>query len=102
MLLLLTVMDDFFEVDVAGLLSRNEARRNERMKLLEKQSTQSLHALRSSSSGSLRGPNKKEEIRFFFDSLFGNLGLNLSKTTKDVERTHLTDYVYAKVRKLVL
>ena len=93
-LLILTVMDDFFEVDVANLLAKSEDKRRERMKQQVRQSsTQSLHE---------RVPSKKDEIRLFFDSLFGNLGLNLSKTVEVAEKTHLSDYVYAKVRKLCL
>ena len=46
--------------------------------------------------------NKKEEIKLFFDALFGSLGTNLSKTVEVVEKTHLTDFVYAKVRKLAI
>ena len=87
-------MDDFFEVDVAKLLAKSGDKRIKKMKQQVRQSsTQSLHE---------RVPSKKDEIRFFFDSLFGSLGLNLSKTVEVVERTHLSDYVYAKVRRLVL
>ena len=92
-------MDDFFGVDVAGILSQSDNRRLER---LRKKSSGNLHSLHSGSSGQLRPMNKKEEIKLFFDALFGSLGTNLSKTVEVVEKTHLTDFVYAKVRKLAI
>ena len=59
-LLILTVMDDFFGVDVSSILSRSDNRRLERLKSQAKLSAQSLHT--SSSGQLLRPPSKKEEI----------------------------------------
>lgn len=58
--------------------------------------------LRSSSSSQLKPPSQKEEIKLFFDSLFGSLGTKLSKNAQALDKTHLTDFVYAKVRKLAM
>ena len=100
-LLILTVMDDFFSVDVSQILSRSDNRRLERLKSQAKLSAQSLHT--SSSGQLLRPPSKKEEIQLFFDALFGSLGKTLNQTVDNIEnKTHLTDFVYAKVRKLAL
>ena len=53
-LLILTVMDDFFGVDVAQTLAKSDDRRLERIKQQLKQSTGSLPLMCSSSSGQLR------------------------------------------------
>ena len=98
----MTVMDDFFGVEVSKILSRSDNRRLDRLKSQAKQSTKSLHALKSSSSAQLRPPSKKEEIQLFFDALFGSLGTTLNQAVENVEKTHLTDFVYAKIRKLAL
>lgn len=65
-------------------------------------STSARSLLQSSSSNTLRPGGKREEVRLFFDTLFVGLGAKLSHTENAVEKTLLTDFVYAKVRKLVL
>ena len=44
----------------------------------------------------------KEEIKIFFDRVFGDLGLKLNSSVDAVERTDLTDFIYAKVRQILL
>ena len=44
----------------------------------------------------------KFEIKIFFDKVFGSLGLKLNASVDAVENTDLTDYIYAKVKQLLL